>query len=250
MIQNPDARFNNAARGEARPSWKSSSKISAVSLGYSNFNCLSGHFMVCSPFCNVFLSALLSKNRTLPTACTLSFHRIGIFMSGTMCHKLLLLRAVMMNYKHLGCIMDTPHYQDKHDSLCILAVKLNRRAAHQTRPTDAEQQRTVSLPPKSRDCTRSLRDAARLSCAAITAASNPSDHLSRLLLFTRKASRSNLSSAVNQPLTVSSGWVKLPLLREEAFFLLFPPHDIMSHGGKSVQMGFVLQVCYIYILFG
>lgn len=55
--------------------------------------------------------------------------------------------------------MDTPHYQDKHNSLCILTVKLNRRAARQTRPTDAEKQHIVSLPPKSWDCTRSLRDA-------------------------------------------------------------------------------------------
>lgn len=104
----------------------------------------------------------------------------------------------------------------------------------QTGPTDAEQQHTVSH--------HSLGTA-----RGVCAASNLSDHLSRLLLFTWKASGSNLSSAVNQPLTVSSGWVKLPLLREEAFFLLCPPHDIMSHGGNSVQMGFVLQVCYIYL---
>lgn len=143
----------------------------------------------------MFLSALASKKHTLPTACALSLHRIGTFISRTMCHKLLLLRDVIVNYKHLGCIMDTPHYQDKHDSLYILAkaVKLNCRAARQTRPTDAGQKHTVRLPHKSWDCTRSLCDAARLS-----------NHLSHLLLFTWKASSSNLSAAVNQPLTVSS----------------------------------------------
>lgn len=56
-----------------QPSWTFLSKISTVRRGYSNLNCLSGHFMGLQPIfniCNIFLSALVSKNHTLPTACT------------------------------------------------------------------------------------------------------------------------------------------------------------------------------------
>lgn len=52
--------------------------------------------------------------------------------------------------------MDTPHYQDKHNPLCILpkaaqAVTLNRRAACLTRPTDVEQKHTLALLLKSQE---------------------------------------------------------------------------------------------------
>lgn len=52
--------------------------------------------------------------------------------------------------------MDTLHYQDKHNSLCILpkaaeAVTLNHRAACLTRPTDVEQKHALALPLKSQE---------------------------------------------------------------------------------------------------
>lgn len=91
----------------------------------------------------------------------LFFHILRILIWRTTCHTLLLLCNVIMNYKHLGCIMDTLHYQDKHNSLCILpkatqAVTLNLRAACLTRPTDVEQKHALALPLKSRNFTRIL----------------------------------------------------------------------------------------------
>lgn len=183
---------------------------------------------------NIFLSALVSKNHALPTACALSFHRIGILTSRTTCHKLLLLRDMIMNYKHLGCIMDTPHYQDKHYSLCILAkaaqaVALNRRAACLTRRMDIEQKHMLTLLLKSWDCTRSPRNAARLSCAAITGVSTQPP-LSGLLVK-RPGPTFQLLSVKQQQSCL--GESDCHFSENRPFSCCFSPLDIMSHTGNG-----------------
>lgn len=130
--------------------------------------------------------------------------------------------------------MKPPHYQDKHDSLCILAkaaqaAALNRRAACLARRMDIEQKHMLTLLLKSQDCTRSPRDAARLSCAAITGMYTQPP-LSGLLVKRPGPTFQLLSVKQQQPCLGESD---CHFSENRPFSCCFSPNDIMSHTGNG-----------------